>query len=55
MKISKTIVLLLGLALLLSACGGTSTTPTTVFAESHRNWRSPLSGIAFGRCGRHLC
>lgn len=29
MKISKTIVLLLGLALLLSACGGTSTTPTT--------------------------
>lgn len=30
MKISKTIVLLLGLALLLSACGGTSTTPTTV-------------------------
>ena len=29
MKISKTIALLLGLALLLSACGGTSTTPTT--------------------------
>ncbi|MCX5973606.1 MAG: hypothetical protein NTU59_02805 [Coprothermobacterota bacterium] len=28
MKISKTVVLLLGLALLLSACGGTSTTPT---------------------------
>lgn len=29
MKISKTIALLLGLALLLTACGGTSTTPTT--------------------------
>ena len=29
MKISKTFILLLGLALSLSACGGTSTTPTT--------------------------